>query len=201
MENDMADDFGLPTSVEIAELPRWARVALAARCARRVEPLYAGRWPEAPANHRAAVLRAVEVAEGSAARASSIGSIEAAANAAVAAASAAIFEAGKAGSNFLAARAADAAALAANAAPGMTADAVSNAASAAGLASDSNAAIRRDYELIRRLAAAEHWNDDTPVPPGVFGPLWPDGPPAGWPVNPSAQQAVKDSGVGTEVQP
>lgn len=36
----------LPTEEEIALLPRWARVAFAARCARRVLPLYLHFWPE-----------------------------------------------------------------------------------------------------------------------------------------------------------
>ncbi len=35
--------------------------------------------------------------------------------------------------------------------------------------------IRRDFERLRRLAKANGWTDDTPVPPEVFGPLWPEG--------------------------
>lgn len=33
--------------------------------------------------------------------------------------------------------------------------------------------IRRDFERLARLARANAWTDDTPVPPEVFGPLWP----------------------------
>src|SRR4051812_9654562 len=36
----------LPTEEEIAKLPRWARVAFAARCARRVLPFAQVGWPE-----------------------------------------------------------------------------------------------------------------------------------------------------------
>ena len=33
--------------------------------------------------------------------------------------------------------------------------------------------IRRDFDRIARLAKRNNWTDDTPVPPEVFGPLWP----------------------------
>lgn len=35
--------------------------------------------------------------------------------------------------------------------------------------------IRRDLNALKRLVREEKWTDDTPVPPEVFGPLWPDG--------------------------
>ena len=35
--------------------------------------------------------------------------------------------------------------------------------------------IRRDFDRVWRLAQANGWTDDTPVPPEVFGPLWPAG--------------------------
>ena len=35
--------------------------------------------------------------------------------------------------------------------------------------------IRRDFDRVWRLAQANGWTDDTPVPPEVFGPLWPEG--------------------------
>jgi hypothetical protein len=47
-------------------VPHWARVAFAARCARTVLPLFAARWPAAPARHHAALAAAVEAAEFSA---------------------------------------------------------------------------------------------------------------------------------------
>ena len=39
-------------------------------------------------------------------------------------------------------------------------------------------AIRRDFRTLRAKALAEKWTDFTPVPPSVFGPLWPDEKPA-----------------------
>jgi hypothetical protein len=35
--------------------------------------------------------------------------------------------------------------------------------------------IRRDFDRLRHLARKENWTDDTPVPPEVFGPMWPAG--------------------------
>ena len=35
--------------------------------------------------------------------------------------------------------------------------------------------IRRDFARLKRLAREQKWTDDTPVPPDVFGPLWPPG--------------------------
>jgi hypothetical protein len=47
----MADEVELPTEAEIRQLPRWARVAFAARCARRVLPLVRHYWKDAPEDH------------------------------------------------------------------------------------------------------------------------------------------------------
>src|SRR5262249_40248212 len=45
--------------------------------------------------------------------------------------------------------------------------------------------MAHDYRLLREAAAGGagpgRWTDDTPVPPKFFGPLWPEGPPPGWP--------------------
>ena len=46
---------------------------------------------------------------------------------------------------------------------------------------DVSSFIRRDFDHLARLAEWQHWTDDTPVPTEVFGPLWPEGPPKGWP--------------------
>jgi hypothetical protein len=44
--------------------------------------------------------------------------------------------------------------------------------------------IRRDFVLLNRLARKEKWTDDTPVPPEVFGPMWPEGIAPYWAVEP-----------------
>ena len=52
----MAERIEIPTEKEIKQLPRWAQVAFAARCARRVQPLFSMFWPDAPQEHIDAVI-------------------------------------------------------------------------------------------------------------------------------------------------
>ncbi|MEM9065772.1 MAG: hypothetical protein AAGB51_09820, partial [Planctomycetota bacterium] len=61
--------MSLPSKEELRTLPRWALVAYAARCARRVQPLFKASWPDAPAEHVEAVDKAITLAERSAAAA------------------------------------------------------------------------------------------------------------------------------------
>ena len=53
----------------LADLPHWARVAFAARCARKVLPLLHEHWPAIPKHRSTAVETAIELAELSAAQA------------------------------------------------------------------------------------------------------------------------------------
>ncbi len=182
----------LPTEDEIAKLPRWARVAFAARCARRVLPLLKITWPDAAEEHIVEVSQTVDVAESSAGFGKTdvdiewvlLGSRVAAGhasasltvspniavvviNAARVAASAAQTGLSSEVENRYAATADD---LAAGAA-----DTVPSAVSAF------RHRVRCDFDQLAKLAEWQKWTNDTPVPPSVFGPLWPDGPPAGWP--------------------
>lgn len=59
---------GAPSEAELNQLPRWARVAFAARCARRVEWFFVRFWRGGPANIAMAVKSAIEFAEESARR-------------------------------------------------------------------------------------------------------------------------------------
>ncbi|MFN0146596.1 MAG: hypothetical protein ACKVT1_08805, partial [Dehalococcoidia bacterium] len=52
-----------PSREELVKLPRWARVAFAARCARRVQPLFLKHWPSAPKEHVEALDKAITLAE------------------------------------------------------------------------------------------------------------------------------------------
>ena len=159
---------GLPAEEEIARLPRWARTALAARCARRVLPLFRYYWPGAPATETEAVNQAVEVAERAAATAL---------NAPALSDTAIDPEDGREATVF-ARRAARCAARSAVAAASI--DDVVAAVDAADAAAHHTRAdiagdIRRDFETVRALAGADGWTDETPVPQSVFGPLWPTG--------------------------
>ncbi len=179
----------------IVELKRCARIALAARCSRRVQPLFASAWPGAPKQHLRAVDNAITLAEYTAAypvqadalaahtvfaAANSNADDARAANDAFAAANDANAPANAANAAFAAANAANTA-LAAN-----DANAAANAALAAFAAANAtfaaaNAVGRRDYELLLAVQELEEWTDETPVPPEFFGPLWPQSEPEGWP--------------------
>jgi hypothetical protein len=189
---------GIPTQEEIAKLPRWAQVAFAARCARRVQPLVVFHWPKAPQEHIEAIDAAITLAERSAGdprsasatnayvaarvvySAYAINDPNAAAYAARAAANAAAYAAD---ADVAVASAADATnAYATNA----YADAYAAAASAAVNAAASAAAnsthkyIRIDFDLLCAVVVRQGFKNETPVSPEVFGPMWPDGVPKGW---------------------
>src|SRR5262245_60757175 len=53
--------------VDLGRLSHWSRVAFAARCARRVQPLFKEAWSDAVATRTEAVERAISLAELSAA--------------------------------------------------------------------------------------------------------------------------------------
>jgi hypothetical protein len=50
--------------------------------------------------------------------------------------------------------------------------------------------IRRDFVRLKRLAREQKWTDDTPVPPDVFGPMWPEGVEPYWAVEPPPAPAT-----------
>jgi hypothetical protein len=172
----MADDR-IPTEEEIRQLPRRARIAFAARCARRVQPLFEHFWPTAPIEYRMAIAKAIDLAETAAIHSIDLAFDSYAAHAAHVA------------------YAADAAADAAHAALAAAAhtDAIADAADAALAAYDAaayaaadahpdafNELIRQDFDLLRRLATEKKWDNETPISPTVFGPMWPKGTPEGW---------------------
>ncbi|MCW5776578.1 MAG: hypothetical protein KIS87_09080 [Phycisphaeraceae bacterium] len=203
---DSPDFPELPTDVELLTLPRWVCVAFAARCARRVQPLFACFRPDAPKEHVEAVDTAITLSERSAAhgtRVSAHNAVHAADAARTAYNAAAALAPDDANAPYdanaraaaRAAHAAHAAARAVDAADAAAAADAADAASAAGEAAFEGdftgafegafdatvAAMRHDFELLRAAVQAENWTDDTPVPPEFFGPLWPHGEPEGWP--------------------
>lgn len=179
----MADECSLPTRDEIATLPRWARVAFAARCARRVLPLFRAKWTNAPPEQVLLLKHAVDFSELSASRAVAIyehvhgGHLPIAVRLATQAGNIAVSAPREV--QRVAYAAANAARAAAFAHPLATFDAVSEATSSR----LSISPILNDFQAVRNLSQAENWTDDTPVPPCVFGPLWPDGRPEGWPAD------------------
>lgn len=175
----------IPAESEIATLPRWAKVAFAARCGRRVLPLFQQFWPDAPEQDTRAVETAVLTAEAGEARsrAAHDASIEAV-RAASAARKAPVVRviAPPARAAEVAEAAVSASFACFNASGGhpfdrSVAKAAVRAAAAGVYATDTDvtaAAIRADFDLLAATARAEKWTDDTPVASGVFGSLWPD---------------------------
>lgn len=192
------DREGIPTrEEELRIVPRWARMAFAARCARRVQPIFMHDWPDAPEEHVKAVDTAITLSERRPAAGSNFvdSVVVAGADKAASAARAWDTYAANAADAAAAARRTPRAGCAADAAhaaaDNSTIDALNSAIDAVTstfrpYANDKPraaaiAAMRRDFDLLKAAAEAEHWTDDTPVPPEFFGPLWPHGEPEGWP--------------------
>lgn len=160
---------------EIARLPRWAQVAFAARCARRVLVLYERvKMSTGP-------RRFIEIAEFAAAQGRAADTTDTT-DAAVAADF--LSAAGGAAAAAVAAfdvASADEAAFADEAAPVNAARPYIAALAADAAAPGDNAAIahamREDLRSLLHSSMAEDWTDETPVPPEFFAPLWPDGAP------------------------
>jgi hypothetical protein len=179
----------IPTKEEIAKLPRWAQVAFAARCARRVLPLYRYFHPHSSREEFEALKRGVARTEQTAAD----GIINTPPPYAQAAATAATY------ASYIASiqdsREVDAARNS-QVTYSDTAAAIQATASAATRAAfcaveslipvvrvgttEILAAPARDFERLQQLAARYAWTDTTPVPPSVFGPMWDGTPPAWW---------------------
>lgn len=196
----------LPSAKEIATLPRWAMVAFAVRCAQRVRPLLEPAWPDIPNERLDAVDRAIGLARASAASPASASEahLRLVADDAARTAGWAVDRASEAGEH-VASTAVAATDVAVFAVVGEldAVDSVSHVIdhaneaarhsyyAAVSEASDSvdiglvalafRTAIRRDFDVLRRLAESEGWTDETGVDVDRLGPLWPEGVPEGWP--------------------
>lgn len=176
----------LPSEEEVATLPRWARVAFAARCARRVTVILSSTVPATPPQYIEAATSELRWAEHEASSGGEEMPLQRHFNQAAHDAFVGDYDeqirfvVKYGGQTQSAGRAAYAAAL------GVARATIINetaqlAVRAAELNSDITPFIRRDFDHLSRLAEWQKWGDDTPVPPEVFGPLWPEGPPKGWP--------------------
>jgi hypothetical protein len=154
----------IPTEEDLLKLPRWACVAFAARCARRVQPFFAA-WKSATQKQVDAVHRAITLAEASA----RVGRAEASLSDARAATRAA--NAADAVAACDAARAAAAAASTAAVYPTFAPRAARDAAAESEFADGDTAVIWSDYDRLLALATAEGWDDATPVDVNRLGPL------------------------------
>jgi len=177
----------LPSKDEISQLPRWAQVAFAARCARRVLPIIPLVQPQDACLTVKAAVRAVADAEIAAAISTpsdlqtsanihllnhSYWESDADAQAAAHAMSSVLCAIREAEQNDQLPRAHLG---------------VEFASKAASLIADIKPFLRRDFDDLVKLSEWQRWTNDTPVPPEVFGPLWPEGRPEGWPADTEIQ--------------
>ena len=180
----------LPTDEEIAKLPNWARVAFAARCTRRLLPLLA--LAPIASGPRRQVIEVVNAIEQAAVEGNSEPMLEIWGNALKASKQFRDqnleLQAAVASTAYRAALLAWDKGYMTTPEPGVIYKAMSPTAwneshvIAKAIGSDIADALRRDYELLLQTAREQHWSDDTPMSPSIFGvPLWPNGLPAGWP--------------------
>jgi hypothetical protein len=169
----------------LEHLPHWARVAFAARCGRRVLPLFHANWPDPPAKRLNGVVNALELAERSAAAGRPLDGLEEATTQAIATAGAAMNAVygflpdepsppdGNMGAT--ASYVAKVAEHAASAAQATAADSVESALEAytfaldcASHAPEIRAELQQDLALLGMLAAKGGWTNKTAVPLAVW---------------------------------
>lgn len=178
------------TGPTLADLPRWARVAFAAHCARQVLPLLTQHWPGVPAKYSEGVRRAMELAEQSAEEGRAVEGLQEAVQQPLIAAGAAL----RAGSvsaegeprpenaysgtiaSFVAraaAKAAEAAQADADAALRAAMEAWIYATDAATWAEDESvvATLQEDFHKLYRVAIRGQWTDQTRIPTEIWSML------------------------------
>lgn len=160
-------DPQLPTEEQLLGLPHWARVAFAARCARRVWTHFTRHWSDAPREYAADFDRVIEYAERIAVRAADYDVPDYSAHAAEIDADSARAAVRRVADAARSAHEECAGAVASAAHDGRAADAVAAAVRAGVAVAD----ITRDFERIRACATNESWTDATAVPQSVFEPL------------------------------
>jgi uncharacterized protein DUF4375 len=173
-----------------AQVPHWARVAFAARCARAALPFFTANWPNAQKKRRQALEKAIALAEQSAAAGQPADGLkDAKMNATITAGAALIgiygFEfpqdkeendapddGNAAAIASAVAKAAEYAAEAARSSPNESAAAAISAwisaCDAANKGPEFRGALQDYFDMLFQLASEGHWTDDTPVPPEVL---------------------------------
>ncbi len=186
---------------QLKQLPRWALVALAVRCARRAQPLFLTDWPDAPEEFQQTIENALSLTAASAANGTAHPDLKEAASQAGRTATTAANRTARF-SSFTVTFAA------VNAAHVATAENSDNAIAFVQAAVDSchksatfasakfalfknlqpgtvaNAfrqVMQRDFDALLERARTEAWTTTTPVDPASLGSLWPDGAPRGFP--------------------
>ena len=179
----------VPQDADMEQIPRWARVVLAARTLRRVQPLLLASWPKATKKYQRGIEWAIleaELAASQAAPTPDIGDAAAAAGQLRGTEPMRVTP-----PNYLS----SAAALVASSVVGLRASLAQHAIEQAvwavdfyeiaqktrGVTTSTVTAIWRDFNHLKSIAKKKKWTDKTAVTMDVFGAIWPKGPPANWP--------------------
>lgn len=190
----------MPFKPDVRCLPKWARVAFAARCAQRVMPVFRSAWREAPredvTSHKCAVKLVCAAAATAGVDLDELDQLEHQVRVAANKTYDIVFPAPRFGEHYLGETACWAARVSLEAmevarlaakdidAPGHVRQAFELAretASHRNAGLEAEAAMKHDFDALVARANAESWDDDTPVDPDSLGDLWPDGKPSRWP--------------------
>jgi hypothetical protein len=185
----------VPGDRDMRAIPRWARVALAARTVRRIQPLLLVSWPKATRKSQRGVEWAIAEAESAATQGSPTPDLKDAGAAAMNARGHAPMNAVTA--NFLANAASHVSASGQQLSATIMARAALEQArwavywfeeyhDAPGAEQATVEAIWNDFQQLKVASKREKWTDLTAVAPDFFGPMWPNGLPRNWPMAPVA---------------
>jgi hypothetical protein len=174
---------------DMRAIPRWARVALAARTLRRIQPLLLASWPKATKRFQRGVEWAIAEGESAATQGSPTPDLQDAGMAAMK-----VY-----GNGPMNAVAAKYLAFAASRVSFIGRELSASGAQfaleqahwavyyfekdhdAPGVEQAMHEAIRNDFQRLKEASKREKWTDLTAVAPDFFGPMWPNGLPRTWP--------------------
>jgi len=189
----------VPVDRDMRAIPRWARVALAARTLRRVQPLLLVSWPKATRKFQRGVEWAIAEGEIAATQGSPTPDLGYAGAAAVKVLGDRPMNAVTA---YYLASAASQVSFSGQqlSASGMAQAALEQARwavyyfeedhNAPGAEQSTLEAIWYDFQQLKEASKREKWTDLTTVTPDFFGPMWPNGLPQNWPAAPVAPPAA-----------
>jgi hypothetical protein len=189
----------VPAERDLRTIPRWARVALAARTLRRVQPLLLVSWPKATKKFQQSIEWAIAEGESAATQGTATPDLQDAGMAALEVRSDAPMDAPTA--NYLA----NAAAHVSHSGQQLRSSVMAQAAleqahlavyffdeipDASSAEQSTLEAIWNDFQRLKEASKREKWTDLTGVAPAFFGPMWPNGLPRNWPATPVPPSAT-----------
>jgi hypothetical protein len=189
----------VPVERDLRTIPRWARVALAARTLRRVQPLLLVSWPKATKKFQRGIEWAIAEGESAATQGRATPDLGDAGWAAVKILGDRPMKAVTA--YYLATAASHVSGSGQQlSASGMAQSALEQARWAVyffekehnspGVERATIEAIWNDFRQLKAASKREKWTDMTTVAPDFFGPMWPDGSPRNWPAATAASPAA-----------